>query len=112
MSLILDQTWVETWKGKPTPEQKDHIVCWLTLQKKEWRGTLIEFPPFCLVRAKRTMDIPCPFSLGFVAAYHGDGFVAVQQEPFSTPVVVAMEDLEVVGFWKHLDHEAVRHLLS
>jgi hypothetical protein len=112
MSLVVDQTWVKDWEGKPTIEQKDLIVSWLSFQKKEWRSVLHAFPPFCLVKARRMMDTPCPFSVGFVSAYYDDKTVAVQQEPDTNPVPVLVEDLEVVGFWKHLNHEAIKRLFS
>jgi hypothetical protein len=110
MSLVVDQTWVKDWEGKPTIEQKDLIVSWLSFQKKEWHPVLQDFPPFCLVRARRMMDTPCPFSVGIVTAYYDDNTVAVKQEPETEAVPVLVEDLEVVGFWKNLDHKAIKKL--
>ena len=116
MSLMVDQSWVNDWKGRPTDFQKDHIVSWLTLQKKEWHPLLEKFPPFCIVKAKagKVLEIPCPFSVAIVYAYYEDGTLALGYEPGLEPdelTPVSPDDLEVVGFWKHLDHHTIHHLL-
>jgi len=112
MSLIVDQSWVKDWAGKPTQFQKDTIVSWLTLQPKEWRELLVAFPPFCTVRAKKELEVPCLYSLGIVTGYDSDGRLLVRQDPHSEPELVSWEDLEVVGFWKELSPNMVDRFLS
>jgi hypothetical protein len=112
MSLLVDQTWVKEWEGKPTTFQKDLIVSWLIIQRREWYPLMKTFPPFCLVRAKKMLEVPCPYSIGIVRAYYDDGTVAVSQEPESEFTPVNTEDLEIVGFWKGLNQQAMKRLLS
>lgn len=113
MSLIVDQSWVKDWRGAPTPFQKDLLASWLSTQSRQWHPLLKEFPPFCLVKAKTTtMDVPCPFSVAVVNAYYEDGTLAISQEPFGENVAVSPDDVEVVGYWKGLNPDAIQRLLS
>ena len=112
MSLIVDQSWKKDWEGKPTRFQKDTIVSWLSTQPKAWREVLVAFPPFCMVRAKKAMEVPCPYSVGIVTGYDADGRLLVCQDPHSEPELVSWDDLEVVGFWKDLSSKQVDRFLS
>lgn len=116
MTLMADQSWVEEWKAKPTAFQKDLIVSWLSTQKKEWHPLFEKFPPFCIVKAKegKLLETPCPFSVCVVRAYYEDGTLAISYEPtddLAELTSVSPDDVEVVGFWKGLDHRTVHHLL-
>lgn len=116
MSLMVDQSWVGEWRGKPSAFEKDYIVSWLTLQKKEWHPLLEKFPPFCIVRAKagKFLEAPCPFSVAIVRAYFEDGTLAVSYDP-STDLEelfsVNPEDVEIEGYWKSLDSRTIHRLL-
>ena len=112
MSVIVDQTWVKNWGGRPTVSERDLIVSWLITKDKAWHPTLKSFPPFCLVKAKQSIEIPCPYSVGIVAGYNPDGTLQIRQSPDVDPVSVSADALEVVGYWKGLDQEEMNRFLS
>ncbi len=116
MSLMADQTWVENWKGRPSAFETDYITSWLTLQDREWHPLLEKFPPFCIIRAKagKVLETPCPYSVALVRGYWDDHTLAVTYEPTDDETACASvnpDDVEVVGFWKGLDHLAMKRLL-
>lgn len=112
MSLIVDQSWVKEWQGKPTAFQRDVVVSWFSQQDRAWRALMAAFPPFCLVSAKRTLEVPCPHSVGFVMGYTEAGSLEIAQEPGGAVAVVSPDDLSVVGFWKDLTPQAISNLFS
>lgn len=112
-SLIVDQTWVGDWGGAPTKEQQDTIVSWLSTKRLggSMRKLLVSFPPFCLVKATKTLEVPCPYSVAIVAGYDDEGRLLVRQDPYGEFIPVSPEDLQVVGLWKGLGPRDVERYL-
>lgn len=115
-SLLVDQSWVPNWKNELSAFEKDYVTSWLATQKKEWHPLLEKFPLFCIVRAKpgKILDMPAPYVLAIVRGYWEDGTLAITYEPtddIEKCGVVNSDDVEVVSFWKGLDHRAIHRLL-
>jgi hypothetical protein len=109
---VIDQTWVDEWtKAFVTKEEADICNEWLKLVPPEWFDILQRFPLLCMVRSKRPLDVPYPFTVGIVTGYLEDGRLFLRQDPQGDDVPVDADDLEVAGFWKGLTTDVVRKLL-
>lgn len=109
---VIDQSWCKAWANStPTPEEVKTIIEWVQGAPPAFHEMMTRFPPLCLVRGKRALEVPFLFTVGIVRGYFPDGRLSVQQEPNKEEVPVSPDDLEVAGFWKGFSHDQVqRHL--
>jgi len=112
MVEVIDQTWVEAWVGEPASrEEADLCRTWLQSINPHWFPLVLRVPPLAIVKAIRPMEVPYPFTVGYVAGYASDNTLLVHQSPDSMPAEVAEKDLTVVGYWKGLNSSIVQRLL-
>lgn len=113
MSLLIDQTWVGSWKdGVPTQEQAARLLRWLSTVPADFRELVCAFPPLSLVRGRVPLEVPYPWTVGLVSSYHSQGVLGVRQDPSSDEVLVPSEKLCLVGFWKALNPVRVASILA
>lgn len=108
---IIDQSWIDNWvRSTATPEEAQVCREWLQTIPPEQHGLFLRFPPLCLVRGRRALEVPFVFTVGIVVGYEGST-LHVRQSPEDPIALVPTEDLEVVGYWKGLSPDVVRKLL-
>ena len=112
-SLIIDQSWIEDWqKGYPSQEQMKHVTGWIKTVPGHRRPVLLSFPPMCLIRPKKPLDVPYPGTFAFVVSYEPDGRLGVRQEPNADTTLVSPEDVIVAGYWRNFGPALLLHVLA
>lgn len=112
MSFVIDQSWVPEWvSGKLSLGQEATMRLWLAKMGQSLFPVLRRLPPMCVVRARRSMEVPYIFTVGFVYCYYPDGGVGVRQEPYAPEAKVSPDDLELVAYWKSFDSSQVSSIL-
>ena len=108
--MLIDQSWISEWKTGQfalSDEQKERIK----MSSEAIKKLMFAFPPLCLVKPKRPLQIPQMGTIGFVLSYSDDdasGTLVVKQSPgaeFSGGCNPG--DLEVVGYYKGLTPQIV-----
>lgn len=112
-SLIIDQSWVREWtSGAPSEQQLEHLFTWLRTAPNNLRPLILNFPPMCVVKPTRALEVPYPGTVAIVASYNTDGRVGIRQEPSSDIVFVLPSDITVVGCWKGMTTTRVAQLFE
>lgn len=80
--LLIDQTWVHTWRDRPsrTEDPIHHNCKWLRKLDPELRVLAIEFPPNCLVTGDEDLAVPFMGTKAIVITY-SPGHLGLRQAP-------------------------------
>lgn len=116
---VYDQSWIAEWTKDREWAPNDEGVAWLRERPKELHPLMVDFPPSCVVRAKKPLLIPAQGTCGVVRSWfepsekNPRGLVGICQTPHEGEVRAqcSPEDLEVVGFWCGWTHERVKAVL-
>lgn len=112
MIEVIDQTWVEAWVSEAaTKDEASLCRTWLRNINPHWFPLVVRIPPLAIVKANRPMEVPYPFTVGYVSGYVSHDKLTVHQCPDSLPADVDERDLTVVGYWKGLSPRVVQQLL-